>query len=351
MRSRFLIRTVPAVFCAATVLATAGPGLYGAERSASPLPLQSDRTSTYSEPVRKDSSTTTDARPENETWPCNPRSSLDREQDLLSCENGIWRIRPIRKGILWLDFYHRNEQKWYNSRNNLNLVVKKRGEQEWQDTELYHVRPQGEVLAEGSEVLHVRYHYAFPNGVKIHVDAAMRKASPYIAFRVGGDAGSADIDGFQWHITFGQAEAVDELHFDGLHIFTAQLPKPFPGDRLKVQHVEWHRDIKDRHFFFCGKATDRPDPNNPAFMTRVLGLKQHVYWKTPMRPQDSFAFEARSVPWQPDWGVPQATPWMEGLWFVRNETLLEDDELIYGITNVKEYLPREYWEQIQDQVQ
>jgi hypothetical protein len=63
-----------------------------------------------------------------------------------------------------------------------------------------------------------------------------------------------------------------------------------------------------------------------------------------------FAFEARDEPWQPKWKVPKVTPWIEGLWFVRNNTLfgrdsafVDGDELIYGITNVKDYLPEKYW--------
>ncbi len=68
-------------------------------------------------------------------------------------------------------------------------------------------------------------------------------------------------------------------------------------------------------------------------MTRVLGLKQHVIWAVPMRPQDRFAFEARDVPWQPDWGVPQTTPWIEGQWFVRDLSMVEGDTLIWGFDN------------------
>jgi hypothetical protein len=69
-------------------------------------------------------------------------------------------------------------------------------------------------------------------------------------------------------------------------------------------------------------------------MTRVLGLKQHVTWGKPMRAQDRFAFEARDQPWQRDWGVPKARPWIEGLWFVRNGEFPEGDELTFGIDNL-----------------
>ena len=83
-----------------------------------------------------------------------------------------------------------------------------------------------------------------------------------------------------------------------------QLLRPFPGGREEVQRVRWFRDLKGLDFSFSGEETSAPDPSNPEWMTRVLGLKQHVTWGKPMRAQDRFAFEARNQPWRPDWGVP-----------------------------------------------
>ena len=67
------------------------------------------------------------------------------------------------------------------------------------------------------------------------------------------------------------------------------------------------------------------------WMSRVLGLEQHVTWTKPLRAQDRFAFEARDRPWQPDWGIPKTRPWIEGLWVVRRGGMLEGDELIYRV--------------------
>lgn len=280
-------------------------------------------------------------------WPYNPRCNYNKiwdQDDIMSCENGIWRIRPTKIGIIWFDFHEMNEDKWYVNKNNINLCVKVKGSDEWQDTELNRVQPLVEVISEGSEELRLKCHFVFPNGAKIYMNVTMEKGSPYIKFRVGKEIGSKVIKGFQWHITFGQAEAVSRLSFNKnkYNIFAEKLQTPFSGGRLKVQHVEWYSNLKDQNFYFSGKETQQPDPNNP-WMTRVLGLKQHVYWKTKMRPQDKFAFEARDQPWQPGWKVPKATPWIEGLWLVRNSALVDGDELIYGITNVKDYLPEEYW--------
>jgi hypothetical protein len=60
-----------------------------------------------------------------------------------------------------------------------------------------------------------------------------------------------------------------------------------------------------------------------------------------MQSNDVFAFEARDQPWQPDWGVPETTPWIEGLWFIRIG-FLERDELTYGIENYQDYLTDEH---------
>ena len=287
--------------------------------------------------IKAEAQTITNTKTE---WPYNPICHFNG-----ICENGIWRIRPTKIGIIWFDFHEMKEDNWYINKNNINLCVKVRGSDEWQDTELNRVEPLVEVISEGSEELRLKCHYVFPNGAKICMNVTMEKGSPYIKFSIGKEIGSKVVTGFQWHITFGQAEAVSRLSFNRnkYNIFAENLQRPFPGGRLKVQHVEWYSNLKDQNFYFSGKETQQPDPNNPVWMSRVLGLKQHVYWKTKMRFQDTFAFEARDQPWQPGWKVPKVTPWIEGLWFVRNSALVDGDELIYGITNVKDYLPEKYW--------
>ena len=65
--------------------------------------------------------------------------------------------------------------------------------------------------------------------------------------------------------------------------------------------------------------------------------EEHVVWGVPMRDQNLFGFEARDKPWQATWGVPETVPWIEGLWFVREGSLIEGDWLLYGIDNVEEY--------------
>ena len=38
-------------------------------------------------------------------WPYNPRCYNDKKYYTMSCENGIWRIRPTKIGIIWFDFH------------------------------------------------------------------------------------------------------------------------------------------------------------------------------------------------------------------------------------------------------
>lgn len=268
----------------------------------------------------------------------NPRTYHDKYDDTTSCENGIWRIRPTKIGIIWFDFYHAEERKWYVNKNNLNLMTIVEGSTEWQNTELNHVQPSVEIISEGGVELHLRYHFDFPNKAKIYTDMFMQKGSPDLRFEVHQKTDSKKIIGFQWHVTFGQAEAVSQLHFGRESIYADKLPQSFPGSRLEVQLVRWYRNQRKLDFKFSGRETTKPDPSNPSWMTRVLGLEQHVTWGKPMRPQDHFAFEARDQPWQPDWKVPQTTPWIEGLWFIRNGPFLDGDQLTYGITNLKDYL-------------
>lgn len=271
-----------------------------------------------------------------EEWPYKPFCYDDEYDDTTSCENGIIRMRPTKTGIIWFDFYHKKEDKWYVNKNNLNLVAKVEGNQEWQNTELKQVQPRVELLQEDENEIRYRYHFNFPNGAKIYLDTIMRRGDSYLDFEVHKKSSSKKITGFQWHITFGQAEAVERLHFDGNNIFVNKLPRPFPGGRLEIQYTEWFTNLNDLNFRFWGTETQESDPNNPKWMSRSLGLKQHVIWGKPMGPQDHFAFEARDQPWQPNWKVPQKTPWIEGLWFIRNKDF-QSDELTFGFENWEEY--------------
>ena len=262
-----------------------------------------------------------------------PRWYTDRAEHTIACDNGILRIRPTELGIIWFDVYHPRDKRWYLNKNNLNLMTLVPGSG-WQNTELDHVQPKVEVVSSDDDQLVLRYHFEFPHGAKIYTDVFLERGQPSVRFVLHRTPGSSEITGFQWHVTFGQAEAVSTLRFDNQKITVEQLPRPFPGGREEVQHVRWFRDLKGLDFSFSGEETSAPDPSNPKWMTRVLGLKQHVTWGKPMRAQDRFAFEARDQPWQPDWGVPKARPWIEGLWFVRNGEFPEGDELTFGIDNL-----------------
>ncbi|MBN2127560.1 MAG: hypothetical protein JW703_04185, partial [Candidatus Diapherotrites archaeon] len=258
----------------------------------------------------------------------NPKCYYDEFDETISCDNSIFRIRPTKTGIIWFDFFNAKEQKWYVNKNNLNLVVRVKDSEEWQNTELNQVQPKVEIISEGSEELNLKYSFVFPNKAKIFLNVTLKKAEPYIYFEVHKEKDSVEITGFQWHITFGQAEAVSRLHFDSFNIFAKNLSQPFPGKSLEVQHVEFFNNLNEQEFIFMGNETNERDENNPQWMTRVLGLKQHVSWTKKMRSNDVFAFEARTVPWQASWKIPETTPWIEGLWFIRNDSFLEGDSLV-----------------------
>lgn len=262
-----------------------------------------------------------------------PRWYRDRVEDTIACDNGILRVRPTKLGIIWFDVYHPREGRWYVNKNNLNLVTLVPGSG-WQNTELERVQPSVEVVSSDDDQLVLRYHFEFPHGAKIYTEVFLERGQSSVRFVLHQTPGSSKIAGFQWHVTFGQAEAVSTLRFDNQEISVKQLPLPFSGGREEVQFVRWFRDLKGLNFLFSGEETSAPDPSNPEWMTRVLGLKQHVTWGRPMRTQDRFAFEARDQPWQPDWDVPKARPWIEGLWFVRIGEFPEGDELTYGIDNL-----------------
>ena len=244
-------------------------------------------------------------------------------------DNGMLRVRATQHGIAWFDVFHPIDRRWYLAKNNMNLVVQVNGE--WQNSEIERLFPRVRVIDQDEEQITLRYHYAFPNGARIYTDLFLRRGEPRLRYVVHTDEGSAEIEGFQWHITFGQAEAVASLDWAGRNVVASRLPRPFPGGRLELQYMEWIEHAEELDFRFRGVETEAPDPANPWWMSRVLGLEQHVRWSHSLRPGDRFAFEARDQPWQPDWGVPATRPWIEGLWVVRAGGLLEGDELVYQI--------------------
>ena len=262
-----------------------------------------------------------------------PKPKWYKVNNSIHCDNGILRIRPMENGITWFDVYHPQEKKWYVNKNNLNLLVHIPNFG-WKNTELDRVPASVTVIKESQDELMLKCHFDFPHGAKFFTYVTLKRGSPSVRFEVHNVSTSVKITGFQWHITDGQSEAVKRLAFDGHTIEADKLPKPFPGRRLAVQHVEWFKNIRDLNFYFGGDETTAPDPKNPKWMGRVLGLKQHAIWGTPMRSVDAFAFEARDQPWQPDWGIPDARPWIEGLWFVRNGGVLEGDSLTFQIDNL-----------------
>ena len=244
-------------------------------------------------------------------------------------DNGMLRVRATRHGITWFDVFHPGEGRWYLAKNNLNFVTQVDGK--WENTEIERLLPTVEVIRQNPQEIVTRSHYDFPNGARIYSDMVMREGEPAVRFTVHAADGSARIEGFQWHVTFGQAEAVSSLDWEGGKVAVADLPLPFPGDRLKLQYMEWFDDIESLDFRFRGEPTRAPDTANPWWMSRVLGLEQRVTWTKPLRVQDRFAFEARDRPWQPDWGLPKTRPWIEGLWVVRRGGMLDGDELIYRV--------------------
>ena len=247
-------------------------------------------------------------------------------------DNGMFRVRADKNGIMWFDVFHPEDKKWYVNKNNLNLTAIVNGKLE--NTELAHVQPNVEVIKQTDTSLQLRYHYQFSNGAKVDIDMYMKEGEPELRYVAHTASGCAKLDAFMWHITFGQHEAVQTLAWQGKTVNAAKLKKPFPGGRVKAQHVEWFDNIKPLDFRFKGNETKEPDPNNPKWMSRVLGLEQHATWTKPLRDGDQFAFEARDQPWQKSWGMPEVTPWIEALWVVRKGEFLEGDELIYRVENL-----------------
>ena len=263
----------------------------------------------------------------------NPIVYYSEPEQTVVCGNGILRVRPSHYGIIWFDFYHPKEGKWYYQKNNLNLMTLVG--RKWNNTEGDKIVPRVEVMSESRNEAQLRYHYTCPNGAKFYMDLSLRMGEPDARFSVHAKPDTKEIAGFQWHITNGQSEAVARLEFDKHKLLARSFPLPLPGTRLKVQKMQRFRNLKDLVFKFSGDETPRPDPNNPFWMGRVLGLKQMVTWGKPMRAKDDFAFEARDQPWQPHWKVPRTIPWFEGLHFVR-KPFLEADSLTYRIDNYRD---------------
>jgi hypothetical protein len=246
------------------------------------------------------------------------------------CDNGILRIRNSAVGITWFDVYHPKEKIWYVNKNNLNLHVSVPGAG-WQNSELDRVQSSVSLISSTNVQMTANHKFVFPHGAIINLEMTLVAGEPKVTFQAHLDPRSEPVDGFFWQVSFGQAEAVNELHFDGHDVNVHDLPQPFPGRSLAVQHVQWFGQLPAQDFYFSGSKTATADANNPAWMTRVLGLKQHITWALPMRSTDKFAFEARDVPWQQTWGIPATRPWIEGLWFVRDGSFLEGDKFSYEI--------------------
>lgn len=274
--------------------------------------------------------------PTPNTDPPPPACFRNAAEGTIACDNGILRVRTTPVGITWFDFFHPGERKWYVNKNNLNhrILVEGSG---WQGTELDEVTQAAEVISQTPDQIVARMHFAFPHGARTYLDMTMQRESPFVRFEMHEDEDSAEIAGVFWVSTFGQGEAVSDLRFDGITIMVEDLPLPLPGGPLQAQHVQWFSGMEDLNFTFSGEETAAPDPANPPWMSRVLGLKQHIFWGVPMRDQDKFAFEARDKPWQQTWEVPETVPWIEGLWFVREGSLVEGDWLTYGIDNFEDY--------------
>jgi hypothetical protein len=265
-----------------------------------------------------------------------PTCQVDTEEGTVWCQNGIIQVRTTVEGITWFDVFHAGEQQWYVNKNNIQWSTRVPGG-DWLNSELTDVEQSAEVLSATDAEIVARLHVVFSHGARIYLDMTMEAGSSIARFELHSDTDSEVIDGLQWHVTFGQAEAVQGLDFDGNSIDVKDLETPFSGDSLQAQHVEWFNDLEDLNFVFSGDETEEPDPANPSWMTRVLGLQQHITWHVPMGDQDLFAFEARDRPWKEAWEVPATIPWIEGLWFVRPEGLVEGDALSYGIDNMEDY--------------
>ncbi len=127
------------------------------------------------------------------------------------------------------------------------------------------------------------------------------------------------------------------MEVDGEKVEVRDLALPLKGGRVEVQETRWWQNVKETSFSFAGYETEKPDPNNPSWMGRVLGMKQRITWLNPMQKTDWFVIEIRDQPWQPSWKVPATIPWIEGLWCIR-EPVLDGDTLTYRVDNYEDWL-------------
>jgi len=245
-------------------------------------------------------------------------------------DNGMIRVHAM-DGITWFDVFHPKDKRWYVSKNNLNITTIVNGKQE--GTENDKVQPEVELLSKSKDKVQLLFKYSFKNGAKIDATMTMRTGEPEVHYKVNKGKGSKDIDYFIWLVTFGQHEAVQRIRWKDNLVDASKLKTPLPGGRLKQQKVVKYDDIHVLDFHFEGDETKEPDPANPEWMSRVLGLDQHLRWDKPLRKGDQFAFEARDQPWQEHWDMPKVTPWIEALWMIR-KGFLEGDEMVYRIDNL-----------------
>lgn len=256
----------------------------------------------------------------------------------LVCDNGIWRVRATSGGIMWFDFYHAREKKWYLNKNDLDFItVNKAGKMS--NSELDAVPIKTELVSSNSDSLKINYEYDFTNGVEIRVELTLNTSDPLLHFKFYSQPGTAKIQTFIATLTDGQSEAVQELSFDQTVLRAASYSSPLPGKALELQKMEYYPDLANLEFHFHGPTSTAKDPNNPWWMGRYLSLRQYLKIDRPLRKifGDRLGVEIRDVPWQPDWKLPAVRPWIEGIWLERHDKFIEGDSLTYGIMNYGDY--------------
>lgn len=256
----------------------------------------------------------------------------------LVCDNGIWRVRATSGGIMWFDFYHAREKKWYLNKNDLDFItVNKAGQMS--NSELDAVPIKTELVSSNPDSLQMNYEYDYANGVKIRVELTLNKDDPLLHFQFYSQPGTAKIQTFIATLTDGQSEAVQELSFDQTVVRAPSYQSPLPGKSLELQKMEYYTDPANLEFNFHGPTSEKKDPNNPWWMGRYLGLRQYLKIDRPLRQifGDRLGVEIRDVPWQPNWKLPAVRPWIEGIWLERHDKFIEGDSLTYGITNYGDY--------------
>lgn len=256
----------------------------------------------------------------------------------LDCDNGIWRVRGTSGGIMWFDFYHTREQKWYLNKNAIDFIATT-ADGVMGNSELDQVDIQTSLASQTEDSVQVNHLYVFKNNAKVRVEVTINKDDPLLHLRFYTEPDSAKITYFSWTVTNGMSEAVDTLAFDGKSFSASDYQMPLEGKSLELQHLEFFSDVKDLQFYFNGTEGAEKDPNNPWWMGRYLGLKQYIKAEKPLRKLfgDRVSFEVRDVPWQATWKIPEKRPWFEGIWLERRGKLLEGDGIDYGITNYPDY--------------